>query len=206
HGKKGNLNRALEDCNKAIQLDPKDSSYYIARANLYKSSFKDYDKALADYTTAIKLNPKDVDAYKARVKFYESHKKYSEAINDHKTILKLTPEKIDGYDYIEIGDMYKELKDYPNALEYYTKAINLELEYEHSDHRVTAYLDRALIYEEQGEHDKAIADCDKGIELAKAASGKVNATGVDSLLKDIYDTLISLLEQTKYIALRQATC
>lgn len=197
----GDLNRALEDYNKAIQLDPKSSTSYQIRASFYESRLKDYDKALADYTAAIKLNPKDVDAYKARVKLYESQKKYSEAIDDYKTILKLAPEKIDGFNYTNIGDMYKELKNYSNALEWYTKAINLEPEQTFADHRVSAYLSRALIYEEQGEHDKAIADCDKGIELAKSASGKVNATGLDSLLKDSYDILISVLEQTKQQAL-----
>ena len=201
---KGDLDRTLEEYNKAIQLEPKSSTYHNIRARFYESRLKDNDKAVADYTTAIKLNPKDVDAYESRGKLYESQKKYPEAINDYKTILKLAPEKINSDNYAKIGDMYKELKDYPNALEYYTKAINLEPEpgYEFADNRVATYHSRAELYVELDEYDKAIADCDKGIELAKAALGKSRGTGLDSLLKDSYGLLISTLEDTKKDALK----
>ena len=203
HWKKGDLNRALEDYNKAIQLDPKNSTYYKVRGDFYQNQLKDYDKAFADYATAIKLNPKDVDAYKARGELYESQEKYLEAIKDYQTALKLAPEKLD-FDYNKIGDIYKELKDYPRALEYYTKAINQESDpkYAFADTRAAAYLNRAQIYMEQEDYDKAIADCDKGLELAKAALGK--NTGTDfysSLLKDSYDGLISTLEEIRQAAL-----
>lgn len=194
---KGDLNQALEEYNKAIQLDPKSSTYYQVRASFYESRLKDYDKALADYTTAIKLNPKDVEIYKSRSKLYESQEKYSEAINDYKTILKFAPEESDTC-YEKIGDMYKKLKDYPHAIEYYNKAIKLEPEQTFADHRVSAYLSRAWLYEEQKEYDKAIADCDTGIALANSAMGKINKTGVDSLLRDSYaSVLIPALEDTK---------
>lgn len=202
HWKKGDLNRALEDYNKAIQLDPKTSVYYKVRGDFYQNQLKDYDKAVADYATAIKLNPKDVDAYKARGELYESQEKYLEAIKDYQTALKLAPEKLD-FDYNKIGDMYKELNDYPRALEYYTKAINQELDpkYAFADTRAATYLNRAQIYMEQEDYDKAIADCDKGLELARAALGKSKGTGIDSLLKDSYDGFISMLEETRQAAL-----
>ena len=201
HSQKGDLKQALEDYNKAIQLDPKNHTYYKVRAAFY-NRLEDFDKAEADYTTAIKLNPKDADTYKSRGELYESQKRYSEAIKDYKAILKLAPEKFDR-DYNKIGDMCRELKDYPNALELYTKAINQELDpkYAFSDNRVLAYLNRAQIYMEQKEYDKVIVDCDTAIALAKSALGKSNSTGLDSLLRDSWGTIISVLEKTKQRAL-----
>ena len=99
--------------------------------------------------------------------------------------------------------MYKELKDYPRALEYYTKAINQELapEYATTDTRAVAYLNRAQVYMEQENYDKALADCDKGLELARAALEKSSGTGLDSLLRDSYDVFISTLEEIRQAAL-----
>ena len=55
------LDRAIKDYNSVIQSDPKDGSYYAARAKLLNKK-KDYNKAAQDIATAIALNPDDADA------------------------------------------------------------------------------------------------------------------------------------------------
>ena len=62
---KGDYDRAIEDYNQAIKLNPKDAKTYNnrGRAHYYKG---DYDRAIEDYNQAIKLNPEYVIAYNNR--------------------------------------------------------------------------------------------------------------------------------------------
>ena len=54
---KGELDGALADCNKAIELNPKDAPSYAIRGGVkYKKG--DTNGAQADFKTAIELNPK----------------------------------------------------------------------------------------------------------------------------------------------------
>ena len=167
------FDKALADYNKAVQLEPKNAWSYINRGNFYRDNLEDYDKALADFTKAINLDPKNGYAYKDRGDLYKELKKYPESIKDYEVAMKIDPKNFDGFDYIKMGDFYKETKDYPRALEYYTKTIELDAEFAFADHRISAYNSRAELYLEMGENDKAIADCDKGIELATEAGDKL---------------------------------
>ena len=93
----GHHAKALQDYNKAIELDPIDSLAYNYRGNLYNSTgqsdkalldynkaieldpnlftthnLKDAEKALSDYNKAIELNPNDSLAYNKRGHVYQS--------------------------------------------------------------------------------------------------------------------------------------
>ena len=52
----GDMDSALKDYNRAIELAPDSASIYYNRAVLFVSQ-KDYDSALKDYDSAIRLNP-----------------------------------------------------------------------------------------------------------------------------------------------------
>jgi len=54
----GDLDRALADYTKAIELDPKDAYAYYNRGLHYRAK-GDLDHAIADYRKAIELDPKD---------------------------------------------------------------------------------------------------------------------------------------------------
>ncbi len=49
------VDKALADFDKSLQLNPKDSSTYLNRGNLYAST-KDYEKAKLDYQKIVELN------------------------------------------------------------------------------------------------------------------------------------------------------
>ena len=53
---KGDLDRAIADCNEAIRLDPKSVSAYGYRGLAWRQK-GDFARAIADYTTAIRLDP-----------------------------------------------------------------------------------------------------------------------------------------------------
>ena len=61
-GKKGDLDGAIADCTKAIELNPKSAVAYSIRG-LAKGKKGDLDGAMADCNQAIELDPKCADAY-----------------------------------------------------------------------------------------------------------------------------------------------
>jgi len=57
---KGEYDRAIEDCDRAIELDPRNPFAYNSRGAAYYFK-KDYDQSIADYAQAIRFNPKFID-------------------------------------------------------------------------------------------------------------------------------------------------
>lgn len=159
------FNKALENHNMVVKLDSQNAWSHINRGGFFFTYLKDYEKALKDYETATKLNPNKAYVYEHKGELYKELKKYPEAIKNYKKALQVDPENFSDFDYIKLGDIYKELKKYSEAIEIYTQAIEKLPKFAHSDHRVFAYNDRAEIYIKLGEYDKAVADCDKGLEL-----------------------------------------
>ena len=70
YGKKGEVDRAIADFDKAIALNPDYAAAYYNRGTAYGMK-GDYDRAIADFGRAIKLNPKDADAYNNRGLAYD---------------------------------------------------------------------------------------------------------------------------------------
>jgi len=79
---KGEFVLAVNDYNKAIELNPQDSLTYLNRARTF-SNQKNYDAAIADFTRAIELNPKESMAYFNRGDAYEKKGNLQEAMSDY---------------------------------------------------------------------------------------------------------------------------
>ena len=58
----GDLQGAIADCNKAIEVDPKDARAYRYRGHA-KEDLGDLQGAIADYNKAIEVDPKDAYGY-----------------------------------------------------------------------------------------------------------------------------------------------
>src|SRR5579859_4815186 len=82
---------ALEDLDRAIELDPSDASAYRSRGDIYGYTFKDYQHALADLDRAIELDPADASAYKSRGDVYYELKDYQHALADLDRAIELAP-------------------------------------------------------------------------------------------------------------------
>ena len=65
-----------------------------------------------------------------------------------------------GKEYFYRGDTYRMQGKYDEAIEAFTKAIELDDEYVFS-----SYVNLGVVYFEKGEYDKAIDACTKAIEL-----------------------------------------
>jgi tetratricopeptide (TPR) repeat protein len=57
---KGEYDRAIEDCDRALELDPRNPFAYNSRGAAYYFK-QDYDQSIADYAQAIRINPRFID-------------------------------------------------------------------------------------------------------------------------------------------------
>ncbi len=163
YGNRGNLYRdqqkyklALDDYNKAIELNPNHAGAYYNRGLLY-SDQKKYDLALSDYDKAIEINPNYAEAYVNRGVLYRLQEKYELALADYDKAIELNPN--DAVAYYNRGNLYKNLQKYDLALSDYSKAIDINPNY------AEAYNNRGVLYRLQEKYELALADYDKAIDI-----------------------------------------
>jgi lipoprotein NlpI len=87
---KNELDLAIADLSKAIELDPKYQDAYLNRGSCYDAN-GDYAKALADDDKAIELEPGFINAFDNRAQLYDSLGQYSRAIADYTKVIELNP-------------------------------------------------------------------------------------------------------------------
>ncbi|MBV8839676.1 MAG: tetratricopeptide repeat protein, partial [Alphaproteobacteria bacterium] len=105
---KGELDAALVDLNRAIEIDPTYACAFVNRGRAYK--FKgDVDRAIADYSEAIRLDPKMVLAWNNRGDAYLAKKDPDRAIADLDMAIKIAPNY--ALAYRNRGDAYARKKD-----------------------------------------------------------------------------------------------
>lgn len=85
------LDRALGDLNKAIEIDPKNGSYYRARSSIF-SKRKDYARAIADVSTALGLSSRPQVEYSLRGILHEEAGEKDKAIADYQKVLEIDPD------------------------------------------------------------------------------------------------------------------
>jgi tetratricopeptide (TPR) repeat protein len=95
---KGNLQDALTQLNKAIEIDPKYVDAYIARAGVLEKMDK-IQEALDDYNRAIVFDPKDEDTYFEAGRLNFLLKKYDEAIKQLDKALDLKKGYIEAFPF-----------------------------------------------------------------------------------------------------------
>jgi len=95
-GKKGDLNGAIADFNRAIELDPKDDAAYYNRAQA-KWLKKDAAGAIADYTRAIELGSTNPAAYNNRGNARAENNDGDGAIADYTRAIELKPDYARAY-------------------------------------------------------------------------------------------------------------
>jgi protein O-mannosyl-transferase len=156
YDKTGRVERAFEDYNRAIALNP---SYYLAYNNrgLAFDKTGQVDKALADFNRAIALNPSYDDAYYNRANVFYKTGLFKESIEDLDRAIGLDPEYYKAYNnrgavYFTTGQLDKAISDYD-------KAIALNPSY------YQAYYNRGLAFEKAGRFDMAAKDFEEANAL-----------------------------------------
>ncbi len=89
----GKPEKALEDFNRAIKIDPQLAGGYLGRANTLNTMGR-YEESIEDYDTVLEIDPKLANAYINRGSAYSHLGEYEKAIADYEKGLGLDP-KID---------------------------------------------------------------------------------------------------------------
>jgi len=156
----GNYNEAIKDLTKAISLDTDNGQYYYDRYKTYfyrgqyESAIKDISKAilLRDKTESLKEYP---ELYSVRGRVYLKRGQFDNAFKDYSAAIKIDP---------EVDLVYESLNDIPpSKLKDFLKFCDKMSTLRPKDHYL--YSARGGIYEELHQHDKAIKDYTKAIEL-----------------------------------------
>ena len=147
YGMKGNLDLAIAELTKAIEL--KDPTAYRCRASFYAAK-GDYDHAIADCNETIRRDPNDAAVYSNRGIAYLYKGNAERAINDLNEAIRLDPKCADaynnrGYAYYGQGRLDEAINDLTEAIRLDPKAAK-------------PYGNRGLAWEAKGEYEKAIAD------------------------------------------------
>ena len=98
-----NLNKpekALEDFNRAIEIDPSRADGYVGRANTLLTMGR-FEESLPDYNRAIEIDPELANAYANRGSAYSHLGQYEMAIADYEKALELDPEIDDAPGFVK---------------------------------------------------------------------------------------------------------
>jgi len=125
---------------------------------------KDFDSALEYFNKILNINPEFIKALEARAAIYLQKGELELAENDLKVAIELEPENYRLY--FRLGQVYYRKKDLDQALELFTKAIDLNPMYP------AAYMARSQVLREKGLEEAADLELDKAVaaqrELVKA--------------------------------------
>jgi tetratricopeptide (TPR) repeat protein len=154
--RKSDYDRAIQDYDDAIRLNPNDASAYDDRGNAY--FYKgDYDRAIQNYDDAIRLNPNDASAYTGRggANFVKGER--DRAIQDFNEAIRLNPN--DAIAYSSRGVVYIDIGDHDRAVKDFNDAVRLNPKYS------LAYHNRGNSHIDMGEYSDAIKDFNEEIRL-----------------------------------------
>jgi lipoprotein NlpI len=92
----GKHDRAIQDLDLAIELDPKVPGQYLNRA-LALSEVGEHERAIRDYAAAIKLAPHDVRMYIGRAVEWTVTGDYKRAQADYEEVIRREPKNMSGH-------------------------------------------------------------------------------------------------------------
>ena len=186
-GVQGDVDGAIADFTRAIELYPKYSTAYTNRG-LAKKNKGDLNGAIADCTRAIELDPKDAGGYSNRGIAKQAQGDLKGAIADYTRAIELDPKDAGGYS--NRGNAKGAKGDVEGAIADCNRAIQLDPK------NVAAYTNRGIAKKNKGNLNEAISDYTHAVELdpkyanayynrgiAKQAQGDLNGSVADYLAR-----------------------
>lgn len=142
----GDVIKALEYWNKALEINPRQANVYKSMALLYmkKGQFND---AVEQFRKALEIEPQLPDAYVNIGHSLMMSGRPKEAIEALQKEIQISPNS--GFAYFLLGQAYLQQKEYEKAKENYEAAIKINPVY------TNAYYGLASVYAKLGNRDKA---------------------------------------------------
>lgn len=152
---------AITAANKALQYIPKkDKSMQAAVHQLLGNTYNnlgDADQALAHFAKAMALEPADEDHIYSHINVYEDQERYAEQWPDIQVLIKKFADNSTANVYV--GRYYHNIKQYDDALRYYSKAARIAPDYS------SPYAFRAHVFMDQHKWLEAADDIVKALSL-----------------------------------------
>jgi tetratricopeptide (TPR) repeat protein/uncharacterized OB-fold protein len=182
--KKGLLNQAVEECERALQLDSQiaDAHNFLGLLQLYKG---DNDQAITCFQNALRLSPNWVEAAQNLGQAYLRARRYAEALHTVREVVKFSP-SAEGY-YL-FGQALTETGDYTAALDAFSQATKLRSDY------AEAYLGIASVQFCVGQYDETIKYCLQAIGTRDNFAQAYCLLGQSYRIKGQYPEAIKVLQ------------
>lgn len=170
HSAIGNYQKAIADCNQALQLKPNFANAYINRGDALAQQGDD-QQASKDYDQAVRLAPNLVYAYFSRGSFRLTNQDdYQGAIADFTKATQLDPKY--AIAYALRGLTHQRQGDNQKAIADFNQAVKLDPE------NPIAYFARGLNYHLQGDYSGALAAYEKATARNERLLPAVNNIGL----------------------------
>jgi tetratricopeptide (TPR) repeat protein len=153
----GDMVKAINELNQAIDLKPDDAEAYFYRADAYHNKGME-DEAIADYSKAIELVPDDAHAHYRRGIVYSYKGDLDSAIADFNSAIKLLPTLSEAY--YDRGRAFMDQGKVNEAQDDFSKVIDLSPNFDGGYHQL------GLAYAHKTDYETAIQNYDKAIEIS----------------------------------------
>ncbi len=152
------LPQALEDYNKAIELNSLIASYYANRG-IYYWNDKEFDKAVQDITSAIQLDTANMNYYSYRASIYYQLKKYDERMQDLNILLSNDPNNVDNL--LRRAKTFYITGNLVSAIQDYDKVVSISV------NDTTAYKMLGYVYLEKNDLKKSEKNFSQALSIYK---------------------------------------
>ena len=156
YGARRQHDRAILDCNEAIELNPASARAFASRSAIHAASRR-RDLALADISNAIRLDPKAVQYYIRRGTLRSAGKAFDDALANFNAAIDIDPRS--PLAYVERGNVHRKLGQPDRAIADYDEAIRLQPRY------AMAHVRRADTLREKREYERAVDGYGQAIAL-----------------------------------------
>ncbi|EME83009.1 uncharacterized protein MYCFIDRAFT_203480 [Pseudocercospora fijiensis CIRAD86] len=170
---RGDNDRALEDLNKSIELDPSLVQSYVKRASMHLEQSA-REAAANDFETATKHNPEDPDIYYHRAQLHFILSEFSDAANDYQKSIELDKDFI--FSHIQLGVTQYKMGSVASSMATFRRCIK-------------NFGDKSDVYNYYGEllldqqkYQEAVEKFETAVEMEKKAVGEKGGMNVLPLI------------------------
>ncbi len=152
----GKKDLAMQDYNKAISLDPKQSSIYNSRAKLLFAN-QAYLESIQDYTKGLSIDPDNVEMLVNRGAAYAATGQYEIALRDIDKAVKIDPKQKNAY--LNRSLIYQRLEMFDQAIEDIDRYLGLD------PNHANLWYEKARLLYFKNRQPEALAAIDQAIKL-----------------------------------------